>query len=103
MEAHKRTERRWLYYRIFLEKRLQTRAYTRYNNAPRAAGGLDTRVIGREIYYLPTVDSTNNYAKELARSGCGDGTVIIADQQTQGRGRMGRSWHSADKRVYGCL
>ncbi len=60
--------------------------------------GLDTRVIGREIYYLPTVDSTNNYAKELARSGCGDGTVIIADQQTQGRGRMGRSWHSADKR-----
>lgn len=59
---------------------------------------LDTAVVGKEIRYLPTVDSTNNYAKKIAQEGCTDGAVVIADCQSNGRGRMGRNWNSADKK-----
>lgn len=41
-----------------------------------------------------TIDSTNNRAKELARSGAPEGTVVISRAQTSGRGRLGRSFHS---------
>ena len=40
------------------------------------------------------LDSTNSYAKELARQGAAEGTVVIAGHQTAGRGRLGRSFHS---------
>lgn len=46
------------------------------------------------IQVLDTVDSTNNLAKALAHEGASAGTVLIADQQTGGRGRMGRSFLS---------
>ena len=46
------------------------------------------------IYYFPTIDSTNTRAKEMAANGAPHGTVLIADMQTGGRGRMGRSFHS---------
>lgn len=49
---------------------------------------------GQQIIYLNTVDSTNSYAKKLAAAGAPEGTVIIADEQTGGRGRMGRSFSS---------
>ena len=56
---------------------------------------LSTKIIGRkEIYILDEVDSTNNYAKELIKQGARDGTIIIADRQTGGRGRMGRKFES---------
>jgi BirA family biotin operon repressor/biotin-[acetyl-CoA-carboxylase] ligase len=41
-----------------------------------------------------TLESTNTLAKELAKSGAPQGTVVIADRQTGGRGRMGRQFHS---------
>lgn len=47
-----------------------------------------------QIVYLPAVDSTNTYAKDLARQGAPSGTVVIADAQSGGRGRMGRSFCS---------
>lgn len=47
-----------------------------------------------QIIRLDTVDSTNTYAKQLARQGAPHGTVILADQQTGGRGRLGRSFSS---------
>ena len=47
-----------------------------------------------QIQYFDTIDSTNNYAKSLALSGAPEGTVIIADRQTGGRGRLGRSFSS---------
>lgn len=47
-----------------------------------------------KIHYFDTIDSTNTYAKKLAAQGAPEGTVIIADQQTGGRGRMGRSFSS---------
>ena len=46
------------------------------------------------IHWLDTIDSTNTYAKTLAQKGAPHGTVVIADRQTGGRGRMGRSFSS---------
>ncbi|MBQ8389715.1 MAG: biotin--[Oscillibacter sp.] len=58
-------------------------------------------VLGRELHCLETIDSTNTYAKKLAMSGAPDGTVVIANDQTAGRGRMGRTFQSPkDKGIY---
>ena len=46
------------------------------------------------ILYFDTIDSTNTHAKALAAAGAPHGTVLIADSQTGGRGRLGRSFHS---------
>jgi BirA family biotin operon repressor/biotin-[acetyl-CoA-carboxylase] ligase len=54
--------------------------------------GLATAVFGRTIDYHETVDSTNLRAKQLARKGAPEGTLVLAEQQTQGRGRLGRAW-----------
>jgi BirA family biotin operon repressor/biotin-[acetyl-CoA-carboxylase] ligase len=48
----------------------------------------------RNIVYYDTIDSTNAVAKTLAINGAPDGTVVLAEQQSQGRGRMGRNWLS---------
>jgi BirA family biotin operon repressor/biotin-[acetyl-CoA-carboxylase] ligase len=50
--------------------------------------------LGWRIHYYDEVDSTQRVAAELARGGAAHGTVIIADRQTAGRGRLGRKWHS---------
>ena len=44
--------------------------------------------------FLPTIDSTNDRLRALARSGAPEGTVLVADHQTGGHGRRGRSFHS---------
>ena len=64
--------------------------------------GLRTRVFGRgEIAYHRETDSTNTRAKALAASGAPEGTVVIAETQTGGRGRKGRTWFSpAGEGVY---
>lgn len=46
------------------------------------------------VLYKEEVDSTNLWAKDLARSGAPEGTVVLADAQTAGKGRRGRSWAS---------
>lgn len=70
-------------------------------NAYEIADKLDTLVVGREVLYFDTLDSTNNYAKKLAAGGCIDGMAIVAGQQTSGRGRLGRNWESPeDKGIY---
>jgi BirA family biotin operon repressor/biotin-[acetyl-CoA-carboxylase] ligase len=56
--------------------------------------GIVTRRIGRAIHLFRTVDSTNDEAKALAVRGALEGTVVIADSQRRGRGRMGRPWAS---------
>lgn len=48
----------------------------------------------REVICLTTVDSTNRYAKALAEAGAAHGTLVVADRQTAGRGRHGRSFFS---------
>ena len=49
---------------------------------------------GCEIYYFDSIDSTNTKAKELAEEGHPGGTLVVADRQTAGKGRRGRSWES---------
>lgn len=53
-----------------------------------------TKWLGKELYCYDCLDSTNVKAKELAEQGCESGTLVVADQQTAGRGRRGRSWDS---------
>lgn len=60
--------------------------------------GLNTEMIGKDIRYFAQIDSTNNYAKKIAQEGCSNGTVVTADCQTIGRGRLGRAWDSSDKK-----
>ena len=55
--------------------------------------GLTTQVFGRKIFTYDSIDSTNTCAKTLANNGAEEGTVVIADHQTAGRGRLGRIWH----------
>lgn len=56
---------------------------------------LDTLLVGRDIQVYDAVSSTNDLAKDYLRKNQGeDGLVIIADSQTGGRGRLGRSWFS---------
>lgn len=50
--------------------------------------------IGREIIFFESVVSTNTLAMDLASKGCDEGTVVIADHQTGGKGRLGRVWVS---------
>lgn len=55
------------------------------------SAGLKTQ---RRLVVLSETDSTNNYAKELASDGAAHGTAVIADSQTAGKGRLGRSFFS---------
>lgn len=57
---------------------------------------LRTKSLGRNLYHFYSVDSTNAFALRLLGHGQHvlDGTLILAESQTAGRGRMGRSWHS---------
>lgn len=57
-----------------------------------ARGG--ARIGGRIVYWQATA-STNLVARTLLREGCVDGTVVVCDDQTQGRGRLGRQWRLA--------
>ena len=49
---------------------------------------------GGAIHYFESTDSTNTVAQRLARDGAAEGTVVIAETQTKGRGRLGRTWIS---------
>ncbi len=57
---------------------------------------LRTQTLGRNLYHFYKVDSTNAFASRLVNHGhkVPDGTVILAESQSAGRGRLGRSWHS---------
>jgi BirA family biotin operon repressor/biotin-[acetyl-CoA-carboxylase] ligase len=54
--------------------------------------GLKTDLIGRSIAYYSSLGSTNDLLKELAAQGAPEGTLVIADEQTAGKGRLGRKW-----------
>lgn len=63
--------------------------------APAIRQGLKTLFMGRELKFYKEIDSTNTTLKRLASEGAPEGTVIVADCQNAGRGRLGRSWASA--------
>lgn len=54
--------------------------------------GLKTRLFGTKIYTFNSVDSTNNCAKAVAECDAPEGTLVVTEQQTAGRGRLGRPW-----------
>jgi BirA family biotin operon repressor/biotin-[acetyl-CoA-carboxylase] ligase len=56
--------------------------------------GDTTRWLARDVHYFEEIDSTNLVAFELARAGANAGTTVIAERQTAGRGRLGRSFYS---------
>lgn len=57
--------------------------------------GLKTRILGkRDILHLRETVSTNNTAKELAANGAEEGTLVVSEMQTGGKGRLGRKWFS---------
>lgn len=54
---------------------------------------LNTEFIGADIIHFDSIDSTNNYAKNIANDKS-NGTIIISEEQVNGRGRLGKYWHS---------
>jgi BirA family biotin operon repressor/biotin-[acetyl-CoA-carboxylase] ligase len=56
--------------------------------------GLQTTQLGQEIHYFKETGSTNDIAKELASEDAQEGTIVIAETQKSGRGRLGREWIS---------
>lgn len=61
---------------------------------------LETDYIGQTIHYFNEIDSTNNLAKKMAEEGAEEGTIIIAETQTRGRGRRGKKWISPSGGVW---
>lgn len=57
---------------------------------------LKTKYIGAKIDVFRTIDSTNNFAKKLAQLNAENGTAVIAEEQTAGKGRLGRSFYSPE-------
>lgn len=58
------------------------------------AASLSTTTLGRSLHILEETPSTNTAALALAQNGAADGSVVVAEVQTAGRGRLGRHWFS---------
>ena len=56
--------------------------------------GLKTKIIGKRAYYWDIIDSTQNYASSIAKNPKENGTIIISEKQSSGKGRMNRKWMS---------
>ncbi|MDD4296739.1 MAG: biotin--[acetyl-CoA-carboxylase] ligase [Ruminiclostridium sp.] len=57
---------------------------------------LNTKTLGKKLFFLSEIDSTNNELKRLSAEGAEEGTTVVALKQLAGRGRRGRSWCSED-------
>jgi len=60
----------------------------------RVADAITTRSLGRAYVFLPTCASTNDEAAARAAAGADQGLLVVSDEQSAGRGRRGRTWHS---------
>ncbi len=58
------------------------------------ASGLNTKFIAKKIHYFDYLASTMNLAMQLGLEEADNGTLVLAESQTKGRGRLGRSWFS---------
>jgi len=56
--------------------------------------GLNTKIMGKKIYYFDILPSTNEMASELGIQGAPEGTLVLAEGQSRGHGRLGRNWFS---------
>lgn len=64
------------------------------------AHGLKAKVIGRDVLLVQEAVSTNTIAMEMAANGAREGTVVVAETQTGGKGRLGRKWISPRGNLY---
>jgi BirA family biotin operon repressor/biotin-[acetyl-CoA-carboxylase] ligase len=64
---------------------------------PESLAALKTERLGRKPFILPSVASTSDVAFDLLAAGLPEGTTVFAEEQTRGRGRKGRVWHSAPR------
>lgn len=64
---------------------------------------LKTEMIGRKIIHYDLIDSTQTSAKELAQQNAFEGTVVIAEKQSSGKGRMGRCWISEQGGIWASI
>ncbi len=55
---------------------------------------INTKVLGNKVYFFDEISSTNEYAKSLANSNEEEGAIVIADCQTNGKGRLDKKWES---------
>jgi BirA family biotin operon repressor/biotin-[acetyl-CoA-carboxylase] ligase len=60
--------------------------------AAEVRNGLQTRLIGSKVVHFETTTSTNTVARQLAEDGAEEGTVVMTETQTHGKGRLGRQW-----------
>jgi BirA family biotin operon repressor/biotin-[acetyl-CoA-carboxylase] ligase len=60
---------------------------------------LDTRFVGQRVIYYPRLTSTMDVAKREAQQGAAEGTIIVADEQTVGKGRLNRGWLSPEGNI----
>ena len=67
---------------------------TEYLNRDEILDGLNTKIVGKELYLFKDVMSTNTLAKFLSENGVSNGTVIISEKQSGAKGRLGKSWES---------
>lgn len=90
----------WKHIRVLKQRGYVIESYTKKGYCLREAPellseqaieeGLSMKVVGRHIVYRERVDSTNNVAKKLADEGAPEGTIVVAEEQTGGRGRINR-------------
>ena len=55
---------------------------------------LKTKTVGKRVYYFEEIDSTQNFAEQIALDEKENGTIVIAEKQTAGKGRLNRKWKS---------
>lgn len=94
----------WKHIRVLKQRGYSIESYTKkgycLKEAPeliqpeQVSDALHTQILGKKIVYYERVDSTNTVAKKLADQGADDGTVVVAEEQTGGRGRLERSFLS---------
>ena len=65
-----------------------------YIKSSEISKGLKTKYVGKNLYVFNEVGSTNTIAKFLSKNGIENGSIVIAEKQTAGRGRSGKSWES---------
>jgi BirA family biotin operon repressor/biotin-[acetyl-CoA-carboxylase] ligase len=70
----------------------QANTMTKRLTAESIRRGLHTGFVGQQVVCLDSVTSTNDAAKRLAQEGAPEGTLVVAEEQTAGRGRQGRRW-----------
>ncbi|MBP1914612.1 BirA family biotin operon repressor/biotin-[acetyl-CoA-carboxylase] ligase [Lederbergia galactosidilyticus] len=60
--------------------------------------GLETKILGKKVFHFDTTPSTQLIAHQEAAKGAPEGTMIVSEEQTSGKGRMLRDWHSSKQK-----